>query len=111
MWYSIRPLCRDSADMQCREGEMEMRMEMRPGRWHAQQPPQVEHGWASRSDRWEWEDWKDGRGEGSGEGRSCRRHLGRNSPLALQLRLVLLERLLPTALQVLALMVLRHAVL
>ena len=50
-------------------------------------------------------------GEMGGEGRSCRRHLGRNSPLTLQLRLVLLERLLTTALKILTLMVLRHTML
>lgn len=41
----------------------------------------------------------------------CGGHLGRNSPFALQLRLVLLERLLSAALEVLALVVLRHAML
>ena len=52
--------------------------------------------------------WRNGVG---GAGRSCRRHLGGHSTLALQLRLVLLKRLLPTALEVLAVVVLRHTML
>ena len=44
-------------------------------------------------------------------GRSCHRHLRRDRPLTLKLELVPLERLLPTALEVLALVVFRHAVL
>ena len=51
------------------------------------------------------------KGEESGEDRSCRRHLGGHSPLALQLRLVLLKRLLPTALEILAVVMLGHPVL
>ena len=55
----------------------------------------------------------EGRGgeRGREEGRSCHRHLGRDRPLALRLRLVPLERLLSAALQILAVMVLRHTVL
>lgn len=46
-----------------------------------------------------------------GGGRSCDRHLGRDRPLALELELVPLKGLLSTALEVLAIMVFRHAVL
>ena len=50
-------------------------------------------------------------GEGGRGGKLCRGHLGCDGPLALQLRLVLLKRLLPTALEILAVVMLGHPVL
>lgn len=44
-------------------------------------------------------------------GRSCHRHLGRDRPFTLKLKLVPLKRLLPAAFQVGAVVVFRHTVL
>ena len=57
------------------------------------------------------ERWRVGGGQREERGELSCGHLGRNGPLALQLRLVLLERLLSAALQILALVVLGHTML
>ena len=58
-----------------------------------------------------WMDKGQRRGGAEGGGKLCRGHLGCDGPLALQLRLVLLKRLLPTALEILAVVMLGHPVL